>query len=292
MRLRIFSKKMLAKKILAYSLLEVAIAIMVSGVAISSIIPLLKTISISKKMRLNEEKYHYIRYAMQGYLLRYGYLPFAAKNDGMELTNMVRGFVPYKTLGITKEYIYDSNGNLFTYIVNKNLAKQANKEYIPITRPVHSIMNKNQVTFCRLYKHDKTLMMDEICTLENLVILEKGVSIIEPKDMFYIMEPMYFFKNANDWNEWQVKAFSSKLLRQKSCNVVAWAIISHGPNKNNRPITKCKEMNNNETQKICILPESGDNGLFNDVIFYQTRFDMAAQSGWPCTSESIIVRNS
>lgn len=287
--------KIFTTSILAYSLLEVAISIGIAGIAISMVTPIWHTISVAKKIRINEQKYHYIRNAMQAYVIRYGHLPHAAENlNGVANMQHVKGYLPYKTLGISKQYALDSNNKPFTYAINKHLGKHATKEHIPLMRNISTNTQRNQISFCRLFKYKDSgalAIIDEICVLDNLIVLEKGISIVDEQDHFFVMKPMSFFHTIEKWKEWQATSITQKTERMKNCNAIAWVLIAHGSNKKNKPLSNCAQMNKTETQKFCILPADDDNGFFNDTVFYQTRFDLAAQAGFPCTAEPMLYSN-
>ncbi len=308
--------KFFKQKTKAFSLLEISLAIAIAGIAVSCITPIWHTITIAKHQRANEEKFHYIRIAMQAYLLRFGYLPCAAATEnGLSTENTFTGFIPYKTLGIQSRYTKDCNGKPFTFSVNKNLVRIPGKNYILLPKQANCIDIPNQVSFCRLYGYNeqqaptiingiystsKYYCTDQICKLPNLTILEKGESIIDKNDYFHILPELTMnMSNPTRWLQWQRSAVLEKNDRYKICNTVAWLMISHGPNKSNKPLSKGKLLNlaalqNNQQQVFCISPDVDDAGLFNDVVFYQTRFDMAAQCGCPCTTEPMIrsLRNA
>lgn len=287
--------KRINKKIAAFSLVEIALTIIILGITISSITPIWQAIHISKKMRVNEEKFHYIRLAMQGYLLQHGYLPNASSTfEGISQKEVVRGYVPYKTLGISKDYAFDSNNRPFSFVVNKNLVQLDNVIYKPLMQHIYHD-EPNSVSFCRLshgsYKteHNKRFITDNICNLKNLTLLDQGKSVVLETDYVFSIPPM-FLNDSDALKKWYL---NKKNEEHKICNTMAWLIISHGlegnfhakKNKQKQKISKCKQMNTNNEQEFCLSPESDDDGLFNDTIFYQTRFDMAAQSNCPCTIE-------
>ena len=150
----------------------------------------------------------------------------------------------------------------------------------------------NFVSFCRLSKGSYTtkdnrkFITDNICNLENLIILDKGKSVVLENDYVFSMNPMYL----ND-DEALKKWYHNKNNEDhKMCNTIAWLIISHGQNVKKKQLSTCQIMNQNSQQQFCLAPEESDNGLFNDSVFYQTRFDMAAQANCPCTIEATRPR--
>jgi len=289
-----------SRRLKAFSLLEVALAIAIAGIAVSCITPIWHTITITKKQRMNEERFHYIRTAMQAYLMRFGYLPCAAANENGFATNETyAGFVPYKTLGIAKQYSKDCEGKPFTFAVNKNLVKLPGKNYILFPKQACSTNIPNQVSFCKLYgfkpnaskEHTIYYCADEICTLPNLALLDNEESIIDPNDFYHVLPHPEVNLSGYYSAKWQKQVVLEKPDDRKVCNTVAWLLIMHGPNKHNKPLSKAKEANivKNAGQQIFYLSAAKDDkGLFNDIVFYQTRFDMAAQCACPCNTDAII----
>ena len=265
-------------KFKAFSLLETAITLAILGLLTSIIFPIYKIISHYKEKITNEEKYNYIRTSMQSYLLRHGKLPFAADQEGISKPNMLIGFIPYKTLGIKKSYMFDAKNNFFTYAVNKNFTNTN----IPIITSLKTPPLANTKTFCRLYKfhNNEIILYDDI--EENLSLFEEEKNIILQDDYFYIMLPQKKFKSIHEMNQWLKDSLEKKEEKYKNKNAIAWILISHGKNK-----TSCSQMNKIQSPKFCLLPNKNEQQNFSDQVFYQTRFDMAAQVGTPCTSEPI-----
>ena len=48
-------------------------------------------------------------------------------------------------------------------------------------------------------------------------------------------------------------------------------------------------INFNGVSVFAIADADKDDGLFNDAVFYQTRFDMAAQCNCPCTMDPTFL---
>jgi type II secretory pathway pseudopilin PulG len=276
-------KQKARKQISAFSLLEVTLALAVIGLAMGTVTPIIKTFSIAKKSRINEEKFHYIRIAMQGYLLRHGHLPHAGDKEGNEISGQKRGFVPYKSLGIRKQYAYDSNSNFFTYAVNLNLTAQPNKKFIPITIPLTTPPKPGMISFLRLYKFntDGSIdMYDDIDETKNIIVIENKNEVISDKDCIYIMKPLPKFHLPQMIGQWLI---ASNMIdpKYKCSNLIAWVLISHGKQRADDSVAK----KSNATSDIHFYVNSS-NGL-NDQVFYQTRFDMTAQCGFYCTNEPI-----
>lgn len=276
---------MTIKKIKAFSLLEAAMAIAIFGLAISIVIPIMQTITIAKKHRINEEKFYQIKIAMEIYLLKHGYLPLPENENGKSIETY-KGNVPYIELGLSKKAIYDANNKLFTYAVNKNLTKKEEKTHIPITHPLSTVLPNNCVTFCRIYKQNgkgEVEKYDDIDFDKNLKIFDKNGNVLLENDHIYIMYPLKRFANTLEYRAWKARSLKEKNLSQKNYNLIAWILISHGKKTKNDSIDKFNNLN----QEYNFYIEGTDGKIFNDQLFYQTRFDMAAQIGFPCTLEPV-----
>ena len=119
----------------AFSLIEAAFAILLIGIFSSALIPYWHTLNAKHNLAITQLRANYIRKSMEGYVARYGFLPSAASDTrGIEKQGISRGFVPYKTLGIPRQYIFDAKGNPFSFIVNEHLmlAKYQNNPLTPL----------------------------------------------------------------------------------------------------------------------------------------------------------------
>jgi|GEM_PF-7004516 len=290
-----------SSKMAGFSLLEVALSIMIVGIAVACVVPIFQTIGIANSMRTNEEKFTRIRFAMQAYLLRYGHLPSAASStDGISTANKTKGFVPYKTLGIEKKYLFDAKSQEFIYVVNKFLIQtydanlQPNVKFLPITMPLTTVISPGEVTFCRYYQFEKSAKTGDQKFLEpktydqashenGLNLMENGQNILDPEDVIFIMHPLYAFADLNSLKQWQKESLTKKEEKYKNTNIIAWILICKGNGKNGQ-ISAAQEENRTSETTFHI---SSEDGIFNDLVFYQTRFDMAAQVGFPATIEPI-----
>lgn len=156
-------------KLKAFNMLETAFAILLIGIFTSMIIPYWQFLNTKQNIIVTQIRANYIRKAMEGYVMRYGFLPNAAVDtNGDETQGVHKGFVPYKTLGIPKSYIYDGFGKLFTFIVNEYLTLYKNDDRrtghtgaLPIHTPtfvphiakggmIYSFLGSH---FCKLHKY-------------------------------------------------------------------------------------------------------------------------------------------
>lgn len=273
-------------KIKAFSLLEMALVIAIIGIVFSSITPIWHIFNKSNAEKLNEEKYNYIRLAMQNHLRKKGYLCAAAPDlNGISNENMIKGYVPYKTLGISKKYAFDANNKPFIFAVNKHfLNKNLANLALPITINIH------HSNFCRILKPSNNGEMeryDEVCENAGLVVLENEESIILKDDFFYIMHDLKKTNSLIDVKIWLKNSLSTFEEKYKNCNTIAWVLIVSKKNNN-----KCSKINADFENKVCYIScsenGSGKENLFLDKVFYQTRFDMAAQIGSPCSSQPFL----
>lgn len=151
---KICSKKIKYKKFIfrckAFNLLEASFALLLIGMLSSALIPYHKALNTKQNLELTRLRANYIRKSIEGYVARYGFLPCASENlSGIEKKGTTCGYIPYKTLGISKTYIYDGFGKPFIFGVNEHLTlEKHNKEpyiIVPITQPAfHNNIFRNK----------------------------------------------------------------------------------------------------------------------------------------------------
>ncbi|WP_342261776.1 hypothetical protein [Alphaproteobacteria bacterium endosymbiont of Tiliacea citrago] len=255
------------KKINAFSLLELTLSLSIMGLMLTSLTILHTLISKMNKKDINETKYHHIRIAMQNYLLKNGKLPYASKNeDGNSSITLYQGYVPYKTLGISKTYLYDANNRAFLYVVNPLLTDTN----IPIQTPLSYYPKEKEKSFLRLYKQHENILYHDYYSQENQLEIfdEKNISVIEENDYFFVLtQQPKNFKTQKELDQWVARNIDNKDEQYKVQNIIAWLIITNNHKKND----KMKFYINKQTS-----------------IFFQTRFDMAAQIGFYCSAEPLI----
>lgn len=126
------SRARIIPRFAAFSLIEAAFAILLIGIFSSMLIPYYHALNARQNLQVTQLRANYIRKAIEGYVMRHGFLPSAASDtNGNESSNLIRGYVPYKTLGISKNYIYDAKGKLFSFIVNEYLMLAKYQKRLP-----------------------------------------------------------------------------------------------------------------------------------------------------------------
>jgi type II secretory pathway pseudopilin PulG len=274
---------MLKFRVKAYSILEIVLVLTIMGTVFSSLFSFWIVISQAKKQKQTEEKFHHIRVAMQAYLLRNGNLPSAAPGpEGISDGRTLQGFVPYKTLGIDKKYLLDSNRKPFRFVVNKNFIQNLAKIQTP--------PNIAAPTFCRLMVIEgenqlnnptRVEKYDTICEAPDLLLLENGKNILDPNDYFFNLKEMPKFRFAQEAQTWIVDSLKVLHERYKVCNTIAWILVSENKNE-----TQCSHMNRDGSARFCLI---SNEKKYRDRVFYQTKFDMAAQANYPCGAHPIFI---
>lgn len=267
----------------ALTLLETMLSLAILSLTSSCLLTLYFFLSHNQKHKINEQKFHKIRVAMQSYLLQHGKLPTASKSkDGISAPMLISGYVPYKTLGIPKAYMYDANNKEFKYVVNKLFINTNIPLHVPLTYKPQN----NEQSFLRLYTYQNGKLYYDNTAGNTLTIFDKNkISVISNEDYFFVLAPLKApFNNINSFETWVKQTIQNEKQEYKVTNVVAWLIISFGKN------------NQSEEQKQNRLSEdtfyiSSKNTGFYDWIFYQSRFDLAAQIGFYCTPEPIYDTN-
>lgn len=264
------------KKLKAFSLLETILSIAIIGLISSSFSLLFLSITRYKKIKLNEQKYHYIRISVQNYVLQHGKLPMASENTLGISSSSYHGFVPYKTLGIAKSYMLDANNKPFRYVINPIFADTN----IPIHVPLNYKPDINEKSFMRLYKYDNNVLIyDYYMKFNQIEIFDKENSIISKNDFFYVLPPISApFPTAAHFYQWIKQNYQKE--ENKVSNVVAWILISFGKNTSSNE----HKINKTSTSKFYI---TSANSTFADTLFFQSRFDLLAQIGFYSTPEPI-----
>lgn len=141
---------MFHKKLSAFALIEIAIALCVLGVIGYMTIPLLGKVQQWQRVRattINQEK---IIEALAGYVLANKRLPCPAINSNGQAqavctSDTKAGFVPYKTLGIDAKVAKDGNHHWMTYVVQPNLTA----EKIRWIQPMQDLKVDPKTIFCK-----------------------------------------------------------------------------------------------------------------------------------------------
>ncbi|MDR1032332.1 MAG: prepilin-type N-terminal cleavage/methylation domain-containing protein [Holosporales bacterium] len=146
-----------------FALLEVAIAIMVMGVILGILGPSLNTLRLCSSLQSNKQKYERICYAIAAYVIRNSHLPAPASEPNSGESNLDSpnlGFIPFKSLGLSKDVSVNSAGKPIKYIPNKTLV-----EATVINKPGggarSSLLSRTDCEFCARFEAD-TLSLDLI----------------------------------------------------------------------------------------------------------------------------------
>ena len=283
-------------KLKAFSLLEISIAIFITGIIFSSLFPVFKLITKAQEEVVNEEKAKQIRIAVQNYVLLKGHLPFAANDlQGKSSQNIWSGFVPYKELGLKESLCYSAAKIPFKFIVNINFCKKENEKFIPLNVPLYVFPPCGSVSFCRLYdwsSNGRIIKYDKACLLDDIDVLDKGESVVLPENDVFIMRDIDNISGIGDVNSWLVNSLASKDEKFRCCNKVAWILIAPKKRKHKKGVklSACQINNDKaDNKKICYSSEKNDSGMFYDKVFFQTRFDLAAQIGFNCSSQGLYL---
>lgn len=322
------------KKLRAFSILESAFALLLIGIFSAILIPYWQLLHAQENYCITQNRANYIRKAVEGYVARHGFLPYAGDEKGMDIEGKLRGFVPYRTLGIPKMYIYDGYGKPFSFIVNQCLVgkcwKKLGYHIIPITVPVsihqEHIMTKAAiskpkitlgVSFNRLYqfstsyenarwfkhpipeqvkvenaiKYSKTMFedgypfevkeglewmtfivddYDRLKNINRLFVMKDKKSILQPT-IIHIYDKFRYDPEERFDEESFALAKIIFTLREDwddSYDAIAWVLISHHKNS---------KVNEGADREISLNS--------SDLIFWQSRFNLAAQIKCPPTSQ-------
>lgn len=142
------SESDIKSKMSGFTLIEMAMVMIIAGIILSTIMTVLPSIlktAKAKETRALLEKYDY---ALLGYAIANSRLPFAdSDNDGVENNNVYFGTLPYKTLGLSSGD--DAWGHKIKYAVyGKSGGGNTNLTYHFIatdigTPPVHKTARQN-----------------------------------------------------------------------------------------------------------------------------------------------------
>lgn len=304
------------KKYQAFSILEAALSILLIGIFASFIMPYWKLLNTNNNIIQTKLKANYIRKAIEGYVIRNSQVPYAGNKEGISQEGLLIGYLPYKTLGISKNYQYDGFGNSFTYIANGNLTMPKYKKNMRknlAAMPIHIPQTVYPTfcctyfkTFCRNYSYEtRANTKEEWKDYENGTLVsqytrikqydvlddEKNIKIIKQNKeiklgyikigKMLVKQPSFNLTAFHKETQWEAAAKEAKKNNKikwedlenneaKNYDIIAWALISHRTSANK-----------NKSMKII----SG----YGDLIFFQSRFNIAAQIKHPCTSAPINV---
>ncbi len=127
----------------AYTLIEISISLCIMGIMSLILFATINTLQKSHKIQITKYREQIILKALGAYINTHNCLPYPCKpaeqhigiaqyvpdfSEHFSLTDIeCVGVVPWKTLGISRESIYDGYGHPFTYIMNPVLGKLPEK---------------------------------------------------------------------------------------------------------------------------------------------------------------------
>lgn len=133
-----------SQMVAGFAMVEIILAIGVSALVAQF---LLSGILLFKKFReenVTEARSEMIFKSLAGYVLRNGCLPYPSmpsrrgeefphpkSESGWNSQELMRGIVPYSTLGMDEKYAKDGRGYYFTYVVNPGLCARKNVRMVP-----------------------------------------------------------------------------------------------------------------------------------------------------------------
>jgi prepilin-type N-terminal cleavage/methylation domain-containing protein len=117
------------RKVPGFSLIEMAIVLVIVGLVGGVALPSLRVMVDRQKTSTTLERQEKILYALAGYALQHGALPNAARAEhpsGAEdkESKLCRGIVPYATLGLPESFAKDGHHHWFTYVVEKEYTQR------------------------------------------------------------------------------------------------------------------------------------------------------------------------
>lgn len=274
------------KKIKGTALLESVLGMLLFSMCISVIIMFHKKGSYAENIAITKMRANYIRKNIERYVATYGFLPYAAKTqNGEETDEELIGYLPYKTLGISQEYMKDGFGNPYKLIVNKNLVLKYQKKnkwkVMPPFFPTIYFVPTLRV-WNRLNKYKKTNHQDMFEGNEGSSYLydydymeeNYNINIYYNGTLIKLSEvevtPMYLDIEYSKLIKYEmIKEAQKERDRYQVRDLIAWVLISDKttPNILSIEITNYRE------------------------VFWQSRFNLAAQIKCPVTTYGTSMFN-
>ncbi|MCE2716753.1 MAG: type II secretion system protein [Pseudomonadota bacterium] len=150
------------KKLPAFALLEMAIALSVLGILGYMTLPLLSKIQQWQKVKTTHAHQEKIMEALAGYVLANKHLPCPALTTNGQAqavcTNETKaGFVPYQTLGIEAKTAKDGYHHWMTYVVQPRLTH----EKIRWIQPMSDLRVDPKTIFCKVSPDETLKVLNE-----------------------------------------------------------------------------------------------------------------------------------
>jgi type II secretory pathway pseudopilin PulG len=160
-------------KLRAFSLIEMAMVLIIMGMVGGFALPLLKGVLDNQKNKITEQNQERILYALAGYANQNKMLPYAADPQNIngkedKATYRRRGIIPYADLGIPESIAKDGYQRWLTYIVDDHYA---------VTPPIASHGSTLQPTMYRLcekHAHPNPLKMRGLQENVAVVLISHG----------------------------------------------------------------------------------------------------------------------
>ncbi|WP_342261920.1 hypothetical protein [Alphaproteobacteria bacterium endosymbiont of Tiliacea citrago] len=281
------------KKIKAFSLLECALALMLIGICLNSFLIINKKKHQSSRKEITKLRANYIRKAIEGYVATHGFLPYASETlDGTSSLNCTVGYLPYKTLGLSKIYAYDGSGNAFRFIVDKNLVLEYQKSlgylifppFFPSENFIMGIRTWNRLNSYYSYVNNRLTKKDFI-NFSKKMLWQRTSFLYEYDDMndnFRILiiknkrelglskifiYPIFDMRRGGNFNFEEIK--KNYLL----CDTIAWVLISD----------KKIDIKKMKYDKVIICLDQFE------IVFWQSRFNISYQIKNVLTSKATFL---
>ncbi len=155
----------------AFSLIEMAIVLIIVGLISGTALPILQVMLEWQKATATAQHQEKILYALASYAAQYKILPYAADPaapSGKQEKTRRRGIVPYADLGLPESIAKDGYQRWFTYVVDDYytiIPKSGNPGAVP-QQPVNK--------FCEKHKHPKPLHIKGFQESIALAIMSHG----------------------------------------------------------------------------------------------------------------------
>lgn len=116
------------KRLSAFSLIEVAVVLIILGVILGLTIPLVTSSHKISQHKTTESHQHQVVQAIAAYVLQHSKFPgAAAQSDGKispcHPSDICMGYVPYRDLGLPESVARDGHGHWMSYAVHRELTR-------------------------------------------------------------------------------------------------------------------------------------------------------------------------
>ena len=164
-------KKAVRGELPAFSLIEMAIVLIIVGLISGTALPILQVMLEWQKATATAQHQEKILYALASYAAQYKILPYAADPaapSGKQEKTRRRGIVPYADLGLPESIAKDGYQRWFTYVVDDYYA------VIPKSGTAGAVPQQPVNKFCEKHKHPKPLHIKGFQESIALAIISHG----------------------------------------------------------------------------------------------------------------------